>query len=62
MNIQQALSISTDKLKQKNIPSASLDAEVLLLEALNKNLDKIIIRVTKILNKCLGIKKKRLMN
>ncbi|MEA1937179.1 MAG: peptide chain release factor N(5)-glutamine methyltransferase [Patescibacteria group bacterium] len=40
MNIQQALKTSADKLKQKNIPSASLDAEVLLLEALNKNRDK----------------------
>ena len=36
MNIQQALKNSTDKLKQKNIPSANLDAEVLLLEVLNK--------------------------
>ena len=36
MNIQQILKKSTDKLKQKNIPSASLDAEVLLLEALNR--------------------------
>ncbi len=36
MNIQQALNTSTKKLKQKNIPSASLDAEVLLLEALNR--------------------------
>ncbi len=40
MNIQQALKASTNKLKQKKIPSANLDAEVLLLEALNKNLDK----------------------
>ena len=46
MNIQQALKNSTDKLKQKNIPSANLDAEVLLLEVLNRckcdseNLDK----------------------
>ena len=46
MNIQQTLNASTKKLKQKNIPSASLDAEVLLLEALNRyrydseNLDK----------------------
>jgi len=37
MNIQQALKKSTDKLKQKNIPSANLDAEVLLLEVLNKD-------------------------
>ena len=36
MNIQQSLKTSTNKLKQKNIPSADLDAEVLLLEALNK--------------------------
>ena len=46
MNIRQALKKSTDKLKQKNIPSANLDAEVLLLEALKRykndseNLDK----------------------
>lgn len=37
MNIQQTLKKSTDKLKQKNIPSASLDAEVLLLEVLNRS-------------------------
>jgi len=37
MNIQQTLKTSTKKLKQKNIPSASLDAEVLLLEVLNKS-------------------------
>lgn len=36
MTIQQILKKSTDKLKQKNISSASLDAEVLLLETLNK--------------------------
>ena len=36
MNIQQTLKISAKKLKSKNIPSANLDAEVLLLEALNK--------------------------
>ena len=46
MNIQQTLKKSTDKLKQKNISSANLDAEVLLLEVLNRckcdseNLDK----------------------
>ncbi|MCK4525315.1 MAG: peptide chain release factor N(5)-glutamine methyltransferase [Candidatus Andersenbacteria bacterium] len=43
MNIQQILKVSTQKLKQNNIPSADLDAEVLLLEALNKlnkNIDK----------------------
>ncbi|MCK5084429.1 MAG: peptide chain release factor N(5)-glutamine methyltransferase [Candidatus Pacebacteria bacterium] len=43
MNINKSLKISTKKLKQKNIPSATLDAEVLLLEALNKsnkNIDK----------------------
>ncbi len=37
MNIQQILKISADKLKQKNISSAALDAEVLLLEALSRN-------------------------
>ena len=36
MNIQQSLKISINKLKQKNISSADLDAEVLLLEALNR--------------------------
>ncbi|NOQ67813.1 peptide chain release factor N(5)-glutamine methyltransferase [Patescibacteria group bacterium] len=36
MNIQQALKKSTNKFKLQNIPSADLDAEVLLLEALNK--------------------------
>ena len=36
MNIHQALKNTTEKLNQKNIPSASLDAEVLLLAALNK--------------------------
>lgn len=36
MTVQQTLKISSEKLKQKNIPSASLDAEVLLLEALRK--------------------------
>jgi release factor glutamine methyltransferase len=44
MNIHQSLKISTNKLKLQNIPSADLDAEVLLLEALNrsryKKLDK----------------------
>ncbi len=43
MIINQAIKIATKKLKQKNIPSADLDAEVLLLEALNryrKNIDK----------------------
>jgi len=37
MNIQQSLKTSVNKLKQKNISSANLDAEVLLLEALNRN-------------------------
>ena len=37
MNIQQSLKTSTSKLEQKNIPSAALDAEVLLLETLNRN-------------------------
>ena len=37
MTIHQTLSTAVKKLKQKNIPSAHLDAEVLLLEALNKN-------------------------
>ena len=37
MNIQQALKISTKKLAQKNILSSALDAEVLLLEALNRD-------------------------
>ena len=41
MNIQQSLKISINKLKQKNIPSADLDAEVLLLKALNRNKKKI---------------------
>lgn len=36
MNIQQILKTSTKKLKQKNISSAAIDAEILLLEALNK--------------------------
>ena len=36
MTIHQALNNATKKLKQKNIPSANLDAEILLLEALNK--------------------------
>ena len=36
MDIQQILRESTTKLKSQNIPSAPLDAEVLLLEALNK--------------------------
>lgn len=36
MNIQQALKNSANKLKLHNISSASLDAEVLLLEALRK--------------------------
>lgn len=36
MNIQQTLKDSADKLKSRNIPSAHLDAEVLLLEALRK--------------------------
>jgi release factor glutamine methyltransferase len=39
MNIQQSLKISTDKLKLQNIPSSAFDAEVLLLEALNKSDD-----------------------
>ncbi len=37
MTIRQALNAAAKKLKQKKIPSAHLDAEVLLLEALNKN-------------------------
>jgi release factor glutamine methyltransferase len=37
MNIRQALQKYTKKLKLQNIPSANLDAEVLLLEALNKH-------------------------
>ncbi len=37
MNIQQSLKTSANKLEQKNIPSAALDAEVLLLEALSRN-------------------------
>ena len=41
MNIQQSLKTSTNKLKQKNIPSSALDVEVLLLEALNRNKKKI---------------------
>jgi release factor glutamine methyltransferase len=40
MNIQQVLKTSTKKLKSQNIPSAALDAEVLLLEALNKSRHK----------------------
>ncbi len=36
MIIRQALNDTVKKLKQKNIPSANLDAEVLLLEALNE--------------------------
>ena len=40
MNIQQSLKISTERLKQFDIPSASLDAEVLLLETLNRNGNK----------------------
>ena len=44
ITIQQSLKISTNKLSLQNIPSASLDADVLLLEALNrsryKKLDK----------------------
>ncbi len=43
MTIQQALKISSEKLRHYNIPSASLDAEVLLLEALRrcgKNVEK----------------------
>jgi release factor glutamine methyltransferase len=41
MNIRQALQKSTKKLKLQNIYSANLDAEVLLLEALNKNTRKL---------------------
>ena len=40
MNVKQALKNAFIELKQKNILSANLDAEVLLLEALNKNKDK----------------------
>lgn len=40
MNIQQILKASTEKLKQFNIPSANLDAEVLLLETLNRSGNK----------------------
>ena len=36
MNIQQILKISTKKLNSSDIPSPALDAEVLLLEALNR--------------------------
>ncbi len=37
MNIEKALKVSAQKLKNRNIISASLDAEILLLEAINKN-------------------------
>ena len=37
MNIQKALKTFTNKLKQKNISSSTLDAEILLLETLNRN-------------------------
>ncbi len=37
MNIKQALQSSTENLESHNIPSATLDAEVLLLEVLNEN-------------------------
>lgn len=40
MNIKQALQKATEKLEKNNIPSAYLDAEVLLLAALNKNVEK----------------------
>lgn len=63
MNIQQILKISTKKLKQKNIPSASLDAEVLLLEALNrcgKSADKSWLYINS--NYLLNEKEKRLFN
>ena len=40
MNIQQALKNSTKKLNSFNIPSANLDAEVLLLETLNRSGNK----------------------
>lgn len=36
MTIQQTLKVSVEKLRHCNIPSADLDAEVLLLEALNR--------------------------
>ena len=40
MNIQQILKASTKKLNSSNIPSADLDAEVLLLETLNRSDNK----------------------
>ena len=39
MNIKKALKFSENIFISNNIPSASLDAEILLLEALNKNSD-----------------------
>src|SRR5680860_694657 len=44
MNIKQALQSSIKQLEQNNNPSAILDAEVLLLEALNRNRKKESLR------------------
>jgi len=63
MTILRALKISTEKLKQKNISSAYLDAEVLLLEALNgcgKNVGKSWLYVNS--DYLLNEKERRLFN
>ena len=49
MNIQSAVIEGTNVLKNKFIPSAQLDAEILLSKALNKNREYIILNHDKVL-------------
>ena len=50
MNIQSAVIEGTNILKDKSIPSAQLDTEILMAKALDKNREYIILNQDKVLN------------
>ena len=50
MNIHSAVIEGTNVLKDKSIPSAQLDTEILMAKALNKNREYIILNHDKVLN------------
>jgi len=50
MNIQSAVIEGTNVLKNKSIPSAQLDTEILMAKALDKNREYIILNQDKVLN------------
>ena len=50
MNIQSAVIEGTNVLKDKSIPSAQLDTEILMAKALDKNREYIILNHDKVLN------------